>query len=612
MLVVGGGRSRSARSRAARRRRRRHRRGTSTVDDDACVCPVAWEERPYRPGEVAGYRLVVAATDDPAVNEAVFDDGEPPGVWVNSADDPAHCSFTLPARVRRGDLLVTVSTGGHSPALASWLRRAARGRARTRVRDAPGRCSPRRASAVRAAGRSTEGLDWRAALDSGMLDLVREGRVAEAKERLQACLSSSSAEPPHRSARPARADDGRRRPPAQGAARPRVARQPLRGGGAVDLQPHRGLRRRRALPRRLPRRPRLPLRDSPSSRPRTSATTSTSTTTTPAVAHLFAVAAGLDSAVLGESEILGQVKVAWDRAREEGAAGPALNLLFRHAVEVGKRAPHRDRHRPRHHVGVAGRGGHGRRAARRAGRAHVSSCSAPATWARAWRWRWPRPASAEVLVANRTWASRGRAGRPGRRAGPCSCVDLPDRARPTSTCCSPRPAPRRSMLEHDDLEPVIAARPDRPLLIVDIAVPRDVDPAVGDARRRHAARHGRPAGVRRGRRRGPAAARSPRSRGSSTRRSSATSVPRSAREVAPLSSPLRERAEDVRDGRARPLPGPPRRPRRPPARRGRGPHPGHRRQAAARADGRGSRTRPAPPGASASPTPCETVRARSR
>ena len=68
------------------------------------------------PGEAAGYRLVVAATGDPAVNPAVCADAEAAGVWVNTADDPANCTFTLPARVRRGDLLVTVSTGGRSPA----------------------------------------------------------------------------------------------------------------------------------------------------------------------------------------------------------------------------------------------------------------------------------------------------------------------------------------------------------------------------------------------------------------------------------------------------------------------------------------------------------------
>ncbi|MHB1487651.1 MAG: glutamyl-tRNA reductase, partial [Acidimicrobiales bacterium] len=57
-----------------------------------------------------------------------------------------------------------------------------------------------------------------------------------------------------------------------------------------------------------------------------------------AVNHLFQVASGLDSAVLGEGEVLGQVRTAWERAREEGAAGPAISALFRHAVEVGKRA----------------------------------------------------------------------------------------------------------------------------------------------------------------------------------------------------------------------------------------------------------------------------------
>ncbi|MFZ9482458.1 MAG: glutamyl-tRNA reductase [Ilumatobacteraceae bacterium] len=57
-----------------------------------------------------------------------------------------------------------------------------------------------------------------------------------------------------------------------------------------------------------------------------------------AVTHLFAVASGLESAVLGESEILGQVRSAWEAAQAEGGARATLNLLFRHAIETGKRA----------------------------------------------------------------------------------------------------------------------------------------------------------------------------------------------------------------------------------------------------------------------------------
>ncbi len=57
-----------------------------------------------------------------------------------------------------------------------------------------------------------------------------------------------------------------------------------------------------------------------------------------AVTHLFEVAAGLDSAVIGESEILGQLRTAWETAQREGGARTTLNLLFRHAVGVGKRA----------------------------------------------------------------------------------------------------------------------------------------------------------------------------------------------------------------------------------------------------------------------------------
>ena len=57
-----------------------------------------------------------------------------------------------------------------------------------------------------------------------------------------------------------------------------------------------------------------------------------------AVQHLFEVAAGLDSAVIGESEILGQLRTSWETAHREGGSRSTLNMLFRHAIEVGKRS----------------------------------------------------------------------------------------------------------------------------------------------------------------------------------------------------------------------------------------------------------------------------------
>jgi siroheme synthase-like protein len=110
---------------------------------------------------------------------------------VNSADDPQHCSFTLMSLVRQGDLVVTVGTGGRSPALATYLRDHVRSEMGPEYSVLLDLLSEAR-EAMRAGGRSSEDADWQAALDSGMLDLIRRGRVAEAKELLQTCLSSSS------------------------------------------------------------------------------------------------------------------------------------------------------------------------------------------------------------------------------------------------------------------------------------------------------------------------------------------------------------------------------------------------------------------------------------
>lgn len=152
---------------------------------------VVVEQRRYRSPEAADHRLVVTATDDPAVNAQVAADADAAGVWVNSADDPANCTFTLPGRVRQGRLLLTVSTGGHSPALVSWLRERFEAEFGPEYDALLELLSTERES-LRAAGRSTEGLNWRAALEAGVLDLVRNHRNAEALELLRSCLSSSS------------------------------------------------------------------------------------------------------------------------------------------------------------------------------------------------------------------------------------------------------------------------------------------------------------------------------------------------------------------------------------------------------------------------------------
>lgn len=150
---------------------------------------LTWDQRPYRSGDLDGQLLVITATADPEVNHTVFLDAQRAGVLVNSADDPANCSFILPSRIRQGRLLVTFATGGHSPALATWLRRRFEAEFGPEYDTLIDVLADERAS-IRSSGRSTEGLDWQSALDSGMLELIREGRVAEAKERLQACLSS--------------------------------------------------------------------------------------------------------------------------------------------------------------------------------------------------------------------------------------------------------------------------------------------------------------------------------------------------------------------------------------------------------------------------------------
>jgi len=196
-----------------------------------------------------------------------------------------------------------------------------------------------------------------------------------------------------------------------------------------------------------------------------------------AVNHLFSVAAGLDSVVLGESEILGQVRQAWQSAQEEGVAGSRLAALFRHALVAGKRA--------RTETAIA-RGSTSLAhaavdmAARRVGSLEgkqilllvagdVGESMAVAV---------AGIAGAQVFVANRTWdRAVALASRVGGRAvqldGLASALTEAD-VLMTSTG-----APS-AIVDHTDLAPVVERRGGRPLLIVDVAMPRDIDPSVAE------------------------------------------------------------------------------------------------------------------------------------
>lgn len=80
-------------------------------------------ERPYRSGDLAGSFLAIAATDDEQTNRAVEEEAQAAGLLLNVVDKPDQCNFYVPSSIRRGELMVTISTGGQLPALAKRLRR---------------------------------------------------------------------------------------------------------------------------------------------------------------------------------------------------------------------------------------------------------------------------------------------------------------------------------------------------------------------------------------------------------------------------------------------------------------------------------------------------------
>ena len=84
---------------------------------------ITWHRREFDAVDVEGAFLIIAATNTPAVNHAVYSAAVERGILCNAVDDPPNCDFYFSSVVRRGDLQIAISTAGESPALAQRLRR---------------------------------------------------------------------------------------------------------------------------------------------------------------------------------------------------------------------------------------------------------------------------------------------------------------------------------------------------------------------------------------------------------------------------------------------------------------------------------------------------------
>ena len=121
---------------------------------------VTIHQRAFELADLDQQRLVITATGNRDLDQMIYDTCEERGIWVNSADDPERCAFTLPAVVRRGDLMVTVSTGGNSPALSSWMRQKLEALVGPEFEEVVNELAQER-ELIHADGRSTEDINWK-------------------------------------------------------------------------------------------------------------------------------------------------------------------------------------------------------------------------------------------------------------------------------------------------------------------------------------------------------------------------------------------------------------------------------------------------------------------
>jgi precorrin-2 dehydrogenase/sirohydrochlorin ferrochelatase len=128
--------------------------------------------RAYQPGDLEGAFLVVSATGDGAVNDLVVQEARELNILLNVVDDAGRSNFFFTAVHRDGDVVVSVSTEGSSPALAQWVRNAV-ALALPKNLAAVARQLRKERDALHSSGKSTENLEWM----SRVQELIRENET---------------------------------------------------------------------------------------------------------------------------------------------------------------------------------------------------------------------------------------------------------------------------------------------------------------------------------------------------------------------------------------------------------------------------------------------------
>ena len=152
---------------------------------------LSWQRRTYQPGDETTFFLIICATDDEAVSQAVSVAAKAQGKLLNVCDVPDLCNFTLPSIVRQGDLQLTISTNGKAPAFSRWLRK----HLEQHFDERYGRWMAELAAirkegqALLATSRDRQAF-WRQALTDDVMDLVENNEIDAASSLLRKRLAA--------------------------------------------------------------------------------------------------------------------------------------------------------------------------------------------------------------------------------------------------------------------------------------------------------------------------------------------------------------------------------------------------------------------------------------